>query len=66
MQWLHYRKIKNMVTAKELERLKYSFFLILRLQSYCVEETIGFDVKTSFVSRPVSHLVKPNDITKEF
>ena len=65
MQWLHYRKIENTVMVKELERLRYSFFVIFRLLSYCVEETIEFDVKTSFVSRPVSCLVKPGDITKE-
>ena len=35
-----------------------------------MEETIEFDVKTSFASRPVSRLIscynKPDDITKEF
>ena len=35
-----------------------------------IEETIEFDVKTSFASRPVSRLIscynKPDDITKEF
>ena len=35
------------------------------LLSYCVEETIRFDVKASFVSRPVSRLVKLGDTTKE-
>ena len=38
--------------------------------SYCLGEIIGFDEKTSFASRPVSHLIrwynKPGDITKEF
>ena len=66
MQWLRYRKIENTVTAKELERLKYSFFVIFRLLSYCVEEAIVFDVNASFVSRPMSRLVEPGDITKEF
>ena len=67
MQWLHYRKIENTVSAKELERLKYSSLSFLDCQaSYCVEETIGFDIKASLVSRPVSHLIKSGDITKEF
>ena len=52
--------------AKELERLRHSFFVIFRLLSYCVEETTEFDVKTSFVNRPVSCLVKLGDIRKEF
>ena len=38
--------------------------------SYYFEETIGFDVKASFASCPVSRLIswynKPGDITKEF
>ena len=66
VQWLHYRKIENTVTAKELERSKHSFLKIFRLLNYCVEETTGFHVKASFVSCPVSRLVKPDDITKEF
>ena len=37
--------------------------------SYCFEETVGFDVKSSFASRPLSRLIrwnnKPDDI-KEF
>ena len=32
-------------------------FAILKQLSYCFEETIGFDVKASFASRPVSHLI---------
>ena len=38
--------------------------------SFCFEETIWFDVKASFASRPRSRLIrwykKPGDITKEF
>ena len=45
-------------------------FVIFRLLSYCFKETIWFDVKASFASRPVSRLIrwynKPGDITKEF
>ena len=41
-------------------------FVIFKPLSYCFEETIGFDVKTSFTRRPVSRLIKPGDVTKEF
>ena len=41
-------------------------FVIFKPLNYCCEETIGFDVKASFARRPVSHLIKPGDITKEF
>ena len=41
-------------------------FVIFKPLSYCFEETIGFDVKASFARRPVSRLIKPSDITKEF
>ena len=34
--------------------------------SYCLEETVEFDVKISFARRPVSRLIKPGDITNEF
>ena len=33
-------------------------FVFFKLLSYCFEETIGFDVKTSFASRPRSRLIK--------
>ena len=49
--------------------LRVQFCNFKRL-SYCLEETIGFDVKASFESRRVSRLIrgynKPGDITKEF
>ena len=32
-------------------------FLMFKPLSYCFEETIGFDVKASFASRPVSRLI---------
>ena len=45
-------------------------FLLFKTLSYCFEETVEFDVKASFASRPVSRLIrfynKPGDITKEF
>ena len=34
--------------------------------SYCFEETTKFDVKVLFARGPVSRLIKPGDITKEF
>ena len=44
--------------------------LLFKPLSYCFERTIGFDVKASFASRPVSRLIrfynKPGDIAKEF
>ena len=45
-------------------------FVMIKPLSYCFEETIGFDVKASFASRPLSRLIKwynkPGDKTKEF
>ena len=45
-------------------------FLLFKPLHYCFEETIGFNIKASFESRPVSRLIrfynKPGDITKEF
>ena len=35
-----------------------SQFLIFKPLSYCFEEAIGFDVKASFVGRPVSRLIR--------
>ena len=32
-------------------------FVIFKPLSYCFQETVGFDVKASFVSRPVSGLI---------
>ena len=32
-------------------------FVIFKPLSYCFKETIGFDVKASFASRPVSRLI---------
>ena len=33
-------------------------FVIFKSLGYCFEETIGFDVKTSFANRPVSGLIR--------
>ena len=40
--------------------------VVFQLLSYCFKKAIGFDVKASFVRLPVSHLIKPGDIIKEF
>ena len=48
----------------------YFQFIIFKPLSYCFEETIGFDLKASFASCPLSRLIswysKPGDITKEY
>ena len=41
-------------------------FVVFKLLSYCFEETIGFDLKVSFVRRSVSRLIKPSDLTKGY
>ena len=41
-------------------------FAIFKALRYCFEETIGFGVKASFARRPMSRLIKPGEITKEF
>ena len=50
--------------------LSHFQFVIFKLLSYCFKETIRFDVKASFASRPVSRLIrwynKPCDKTKNF
>ena len=35
-----------------------SLFVIFKPLSYCFEETIGYDVKASFASRPLSRLIR--------
>ena len=45
-------------------------FLLFKPLHYCFQETIGFNVKALFTSRPASRLIrfynKPGDIAKEF
>ena len=54
--------------SAEVRLINGEQFVIFKLLSYCFEETIGFDVKSSFTSRLVSRLVrwsnKPADLTK--
>ena len=38
--------------------MKEKEFVIFKLLSYCFQETVGFDVKASFASRPVSRLIR--------
>ena len=37
---------------------EYNQFVIFEPLSYCFKETIEFDVKASFASRPVSRLIR--------
>ena len=57
----------SLVTEKRLCEQNDSHYVTFR---DVFEETIGFNVKASFASRPVSRLIrwynKPDDITKEF
>ena len=50
--------------------IQHTQLVIFKPLNYYFEETKGYDVKASFISRPVSHLImwynKPRDITKEF
>ena len=50
------------VIDKVYSRLKFlhrqNQFVIFKQLSYCFEETIGFDVKASFASHPVSRLIR--------
>ena len=41
-------------------------FVIFKPQSHCFKETIGFDVKASFASRPESSYNEPGDLTRKF
>ena len=51
-------------TAKHMTNVSGQF-VILKPLSYSFEEMIGFDVKASFPSHPVSRLIKAGDVTKE-
>ena len=63
-----YSFVKNFMEGKKY--IDIYKFVIFKPLSYCFEETIGFEVKASFASRPLSRLIrlysKPGDITKEF
>ena len=59
-----YEKKMRIDSKKNFERKIYvnSFclcqFVVFKPISYCFEETIRFDVKASFVSRPISRLIR--------
>ena len=61
---------QKQITQIQLGCTQEKQFVIFKPFSYCFEETIEFDVKFSFASRPVSRLIwwynKRGDITKEF
>ena len=44
--------VSNFVISSETVQ-----FVVFKLLSFCFKETIGFDVKASFASRPVSRLI---------
>ena len=62
-------KLKTHIFACVHGRISLFQFLILNPLSYCFKDMIGFDVKASFASCPMSRLIrwynKPGDITKE-
>ena len=41
-------------------------YVVFKPLTYCGEETIGSDVKILFARPPVSRLIKPAGVTKEF
>ena len=50
-------KIKVFIIGNKVRVRVRIQFVIFKPLSYCFEETIGFDVKASFASRPVSPLI---------
>ena len=65
-KWQHKKAQAGRKSARDLKE----FVIFKPLSCYYFKETIGFDVKVSLVSHPVSHPMrwqnKPGDITKEF
>ena len=55
-----------MILRNSISLRVFTQFVVFKPLSYCFEETIGFHVKASFASRPVSRLIrwynKPGDI----
>ena len=50
--FVHLREVST------LEDVRFREVPLQFLNRYCFEETIAFDVKTSFVSRPASRLIR--------
>ena len=65
--FLKYKFVLHLLKEDGLNRsvLVYLFVIFIPL-SYCFEETTRFDVKALVARGPVSSLIKPGDITKEF
>ena len=58
--------VSHSCMGKNEKRFHQYQFVFFKPLGYCFEEIIRFDVKGSFASRPVFHLIKTIDITKEF
>ena len=54
---MHTKLEMENVERKNRNFLSYQF-VIFKPLNYCFEETIGFDVKASFTSRPVLRLTR--------
>ena len=65
-RWVKKTSPPTPVLVAPLDWTPCNQFVIFKPLTYCFKETIGFDVKASFAKRPVSPLIKPVDITKEF
>ena len=50
--------IRNLFTDLLFSTYELTQFVIFKPLKYCFEETIGFDVKASFASRPESRLIR--------
>ena len=64
---LKYKFVLHLLKGDELNRsvVVYLFVIFIPL-SYCFEKTTRFRVKTLLTRGPVSRIIKPGDITKEF
>ena len=64
---LKYKFVLHLLKEDGLNRsvLVYLFVIFIPL-SYCFEETTRFYVKAFLARDPVSSLIKPGDVTKEF
>ena len=58
------RLFASVTFTQYMIKFSRSQFAVFKPLSYCFKETTGFDVKASFARPPMSHLIKPGDITK--
>ena len=56
--WLYFCFLRDIILKEDGNNNKCKQSIIFKLVSYCFEETIGFEVKASFVSRPISRLIR--------